>query len=95
MNTLVAAEAFYLLSVSQLLPSIVTRRQGQAEPISYAPAIGIVCAVISQVIFSQWSLMNQLFDTVPLNLVQAAICAGLGLPVIIVGLLLNRFDPVI
>jgi Ca2+-transporting ATPase len=95
-NALVASEAFYLLSISQFVPSLVARARGrdQTEPIGYAPAIGIACVVILQVLFSQWSLMNQLFSTVPLNLVQGAICVGLGLPVIIVGLLLNRFDSI-
>lgn len=93
-NALVAAEAFYLLSISQFIPSVFANRRDKTQPIGYAPAIGIVCVVISQVLFSQWSLMNQLFVTVPLNLVQAAICIGVGFPAIIVGLLLNRFDPI-
>lgn len=91
-NALVAAETFYLLSISQFVPA-VTNRRNKTKPIGYAPAIGIICVVILQVVFTQWSLMNQLFDTVPLTFVQGLICVGAGLPIIFVALLLKRFAP--
>ncbi|MDZ7962166.1 MAG: HAD-IC family P-type ATPase [Aulosira sp. DedQUE10] len=92
-NGLVAAEIFYLLSITQLLPSLVTRIQGKRTPIAYAPAIGIVVVVILQFLFSQWNMMNQVFNTTPLTLTQALICMGIGLPVVFIALILQRFDP--
>ncbi len=91
-NALVAAETFYLLSISEFVPTVVNRRD-KTRPIGYAPAIGIICVVILQVVFTQWSLMNQLFDTVPLSFAQAGICIGAGFPIIFVALLLQRFAP--
>jgi cation-transporting P-type ATPase F len=92
-QALVAAETFYLLSISQFIPSLVAKLAGKSENIAYAPAIGIACLLIVQIIFSQWSIMNQLLDTFPLNLTQALMCIGVGLPVAIVALLFKRFDP--
>ncbi|MBN3885786.1 MAG: HAD-IC family P-type ATPase [Nostoc sp.] len=92
-NGLVAAEVFYLLSISQFLPSLVVRIQGKRTPVAYAPAIGIVIVVILQCLFSQWSMMNQVFDTTPLTFIQALICMGVGLPVVFIALILQRFDP--
>ena len=92
-QALVAAETFYLLSISQFIPSLVAKLAGKSETIAYATAIGIACLLILQIIFSQWSIMNQLLDTFPLNLTQALICIGVGLPVVIVALLFKRFDP--
>ncbi|MEH2081769.1 MAG: cation-transporting P-type ATPase [Nostoc sp.] len=92
-NGLVAAEVFYLLSITQFLPSLVVRIQGKRTPVAYAPAIGIVAVVILQCLFSQWSIMNQVFDTTPLTFIQALICMGVGLPVVFIALILQRFDP--
>ncbi|BAY09237.1 ATPase, E1-E2 type [Calothrix sp. NIES-2098] len=92
-NGLVAAEVFYLLSISQFLPSLVARIQGKRQSIAYAPAIGIVVVGFLQCLFSQWSIMNQVFNTTPLTLIQALICIGIGLPVVLVALILQRFDP--
>jgi len=89
-NALVAAETFYLLSISQYLQCLPT---GVIKLNRYGPAIGIICVVILQVVFTQWSLMNQLFGTVPLSFVQAVICIAAGLPIIFVALLLKRFAP--
>ncbi|QKQ76080.1 HAD-IC family P-type ATPase [Nostoc sp. TCL240-02] len=92
-NGLVAAEIFYLLSITQLLPSLVAKIQGKRTRIAYAPAIGIVAVVILQCLFSQWSMMNQIFNTTPLTFIQALICMGVGLPVVFIALILQRFDP--
>ncbi|AVH72943.1 cation-translocating P-type ATPase [Nostoc sp. 'Lobaria pulmonaria (5183) cyanobiont'] len=92
-NGLVAAEVFYLLSITQFLPSLVVRIQGKRTPVAYAPAIGIVVVVILQCLFSQWSMMNQVFDTTPLTFIQALICMGVGFPVVFIALILQRFDP--
>ena len=100
-QTLVAAEIFYLLSISQLLPSIWTwlrYRTGAIglcprSAIAYPAAIGIACVVILQILFSQWSILNPLFDTTPLNFTQGLICILVGLPAIVLGSLFQRFDP--
>jgi len=92
-NALVAAETFYLLSISQFVPAVFANRRDQTKRIGYAPLIGIICVVILQVVFTQWSLMNQLFGTVPLTFVQGVICISAGLPIVFVALLLQRFAP--
>ncbi|BAY92656.1 MULTISPECIES: cation-translocating P-type ATPase [unclassified Tolypothrix] len=92
-NGLVAAEVFYLLSISQFVPSVIAKIQGKRKPIAYAPVIGIVVVVTLQCLFSQWSIMNQIFGTTPLTFTQALICVAVGLPVILIALILQRFDP--
>jgi cation-transporting P-type ATPase F len=92
-HALVAAEVFYLLSISQLVPSLLARLQNSRYPIAYVPAIGIGCALIFQVIFSQLAFINPILNTQPLELSQALICIGAGIPVIVPALLLKRFAP--
>lgn len=94
-QALVAGRIFYLLSISQLGNAIVNKLRGRTEQISDARAIGIgiACTVILQVIFSQWSLMNNLFYTAPLNVNQWLLCLLIGLPMVAVSALVNRFDP--
>lgn len=103
-QALVAGRIFYLLSISQLLPSIVAKLGNRTRSISSAPAItaGIIGAVILQVIFSQWSFINNIFSTAPLNSSQWLICLGAGLPMIAmvaertafcIAASVNRFDP--
>ncbi len=94
-QALVAGRIFYLLSISKLGSSIIEKISGRIQQISDAPAIliGIICTVILQIIFSQWSLMNNLFYTAPLNINQWLICLLVGLPMIAVASLVNRFDP--
>lgn len=93
-DTLIAAETFYLLSISQFIPSVFAKLRNRSQRIAYAPAIGIVSIVILQTLFSQWSVMNQLFQTVPVTFAQEAVSIGASLPIIIIVLLLERFDPV-
>ncbi len=94
-QALVAGRIFYLLSISQLGSAFIDKLRGRRAAISAAPAIGIgiICTVILQVIFSQWSLMNGLFYTAPLNFNQWLICLLVGLPMIPIAALVNRFDP--
>jgi Ca2+-transporting ATPase len=94
-QALVAGRIFYLLSISQLGSAIVNKLRGRIEQISDARSIGIgiTCTVILQVIFSQWSLMNDLFYTAPLNVNQWLLCLLIGLPMVAVSALVNRFDP--
>lgn len=94
-QALVAGRIFYLLSISQLGVAVIDRLRGIRHTISDALAIGIgiACTIILQIIFSQWNLMNLLFSTAPLNLNQWFICLLIELPMIILSILVNRFDP--
>ncbi len=97
-HALVAAEIFYLLSVSQFVPSVFAQLQDsltkkRTQPIAYVPAIGIGCAVIFQILFSQLAFFNPILNTQSIDPIQALICIGAGIPVIIPALLLKRFAP--
>jgi cation-transporting P-type ATPase F len=94
-QALVAGRLFYLLSISRLGGIIIDTIRGVRQSINDASAImiGIVATIVLQIIFSQWSLMNNLFSTAPLNVSQWLICFVAGLPMILVAALVNRFDP--
>ncbi|MBD2157016.1 cation-transporting P-type ATPase [Leptolyngbya sp. FACHB-16] len=92
-QALVAAEAFYLLSISRFVPAIIAKLRGQTESFGYAVLYGIGAAFLFQILFSQWNVMNQLFDTAALNLNQALLCVAIGLPMIGLATLLRRFVP--
>ena len=93
-DTLIAAETFYLLTISQFIPSLFAKLRSRSHRIASAPAYGVIAIVILQTLFSQWSVMNQLFDTVPVTVTQEAISLAVSLPIIIIVLLLERFDPI-
>lgn len=93
-NSLVSAEIFYLLGICRLVPALVANLQGHRKPVSYAPAIGIGVLAVLQVLFSQWGVMNELFDTAPLTLTQGLLAIAAGVPVILWALILQRFDPI-
>ncbi|OKH23105.1 cation-transporting P-type ATPase [Chroogloeocystis siderophila] len=96
-QALVSGRIFYLLSLSQLGVAIATRLIGRGrESFSDARAIviGIVGAVILQIIFSQVGFMNALFSTAPLNWNQWLICLLVGLPMIPTAIIANRIDPI-
>ncbi|MBD2667106.1 ATPase, E1-E2 type [Richelia sinica FACHB-800] len=94
-QALVAGRLFYLLSISQLGMAIINQLRGIRQTFSdaFAIGIGIATTIFLQIIFSQWSLMNNLFSTAPLSLNQWFICLVVGLPMILVASLVNRFDP--
>ena len=93
-HALVAARIIYLLSISQLGLSLVQVLRRKATAITPAPilVIGIVGAVILQVIFSQWSVMNTLFSTAPLTWQQGLICLIPMIPMIPVAFLAHTLD---
>ncbi|MGG6268312.1 HAD-IC family P-type ATPase [Leptolyngbya sp. AN03gr2] len=93
-QALVMGRIFYLLSISQLIPSIVARLKGKGQ-IQTAPAIaaGLIGAMVLQVIFSQAPIINQIFQTAPLTLNQWLICLLVGSPMIVIATSVNRFDP--
>lgn len=92
-HTLVAAETFYLLSISQCIPSLFSYLGDRTRTVTYIPAIGVVCVFILQIFFSQLTIINPLFNTQPLTMAQALICISAGIPVIVPALLLKRFAP--
>lgn len=94
-QSIVAAEIFYLLSISQLLPSVWLWLRGHKSKreLAFSSAIGIVAVVILQILFSQWSMLNPLFGTTPLSISQGFICIIVGFPVGILGYVLRRLDP--
>jgi cation-transporting ATPase F len=94
-QALVAGRIIYLLSISQFWASVSAKIRGLKVPLGDASAIGygILVAVVLQVLFSQLGVMNFLFSTAPLNLVQWGICLAVSLPMIAVALLANRINP--
>ena len=82
-HTLVAAETFYLLTISQCVPSLWNWIGDRTQAIAYVPLIGIGCVLLLQIVFSQISWINPLFATQPLSLLQALFCIGVGIFVII------------
>lgn len=94
-QSLVAARIIYLLSISELGSSIVNYLRRRSTAFTNAPILlaGIAVAAILQVIFSQWSVMNLLFETSPLTWNQWLICLLPMLPMVPVAVLVNRLDP--
>ncbi|MFQ3679576.1 MAG: HAD-IC family P-type ATPase [Pseudanabaenaceae cyanobacterium] len=97
-QALVMGRIFYLLSISQLLPSLLARFGGSPESSDRpagAPAVlgGIVLAMVLQVIFSNSEFINRLFKTAPMSLDQWLVCFLVSLPMIAVAASVNRFDP--
>ncbi|MBF2035262.1 MAG: HAD-IC family P-type ATPase [Leptolyngbyaceae cyanobacterium T60_A2020_046] len=92
-HTLVAAETFYLLSISQCVPSLLGAVKDRTRSWAYVPAIGVACVLLFQIFFSQVPGVNALFTTQPLTLTQALICLGAGFPVVLPAVLLKRFAP--
>jgi cation-transporting ATPase F len=98
-QALVMGRIFYLLSLSQAIPTLLGRgRASQLEQHerlmdTAAIAIGIGAAILLQILFSQWSLFNAIFDTAPLSWEQWGICLLVGLPMIFVSVVANRVDP--
>lgn len=95
-QALVAARIVYLLSISQLGMSLIAKFRRQPIAMTNAPAIiiGIVSAVVLQILFSQLSVMNALFATAPLNLNQWLICLIPALPMIPTAIFANSIDSI-
>jgi len=94
-QALVAARIIYLVSISQLGTNIIQYLSGRTRTIAPSPVLllGIATAVILQVLFSQWSVMNILFATAPLTWNQWLICLIPMLPMLPTALLVNQIDP--
>ena len=94
-QSLVAARVIYLISISQLGIGIACYVRDRAVSIIKAPILvtGIVAAAILQIVFSQWDVMNTLFETAPLTLEQWFICLLPMLPMIPMSVLAHKIDP--
>lgn len=94
-QALVMGRIFYLLSISQLLPSLIAKFQGSQEKVNGAPALaaGIIVAVILQIIFANSQFINNIFQTAPMTLDQWIVCFLASLPMIAIAASVNRFDP--
>ncbi|MEA5597914.1 cation-transporting P-type ATPase [Rivularia sp. UHCC 0363] len=90
-QALVAARIIYLLSISQLGISLLKYIGRKSTSVTNAPIliVGILGAVILQIIFSQWNVMNLLFQTAPLNLNQWLICLLPMLPMVPLAIFIN------
>ena len=94
-QSLVAARIVYLLSISQLGVSLLSFVRGQCKTITNAPMLllGIGGAIALQIVFSQWSLMNILFETAPLTWQQWLICLLPMVPMVPLAMVANLVDP--
>jgi cation-transporting P-type ATPase F len=94
-QALVAARVIYLLSISQLGISLFNFCRGKSKSITNSPIliVGIVAAIVLQIGFSQWDVMNKLFATAPLTWSQGLICLLPMLPMVPLAIFANRIDP--
>ncbi len=94
-QALVAARIVYLLSISHLGFSLWQYLTRQSTAITKAPILifGILAAVVLQGVFSQWGLMNTLFETAPLTWNQGLICLLPMLPMVPFAVFVNQIDP--
>ena len=94
-QSLVAARIIYLISISQLGVELVNYMRRRSTSITNAPFLigGITVAAALQIVFSQWGVMNTLFETAPLTWNQWLICLLPMLPMIPMAIFVNRIDP--
>ncbi|MGL5081544.1 MAG: cation-translocating P-type ATPase [Microcoleaceae cyanobacterium] len=94
-NALIAGRIFYMLSISQLIPNLMARLRDKGSEAGDVPAIGlgIIGAIILQIIFAHVPIVNTIFATAPLSLNQWFFCLIVGAPMILWAALVNRIDP--
>ncbi|MEO0537915.1 MAG: cation-transporting P-type ATPase [Cyanobacteria bacterium P01_A01_bin.123] len=94
-QALVAARIIYLLSISQLGISLLNYIRGKSTSVTTAPMllVGIGVAVVLQLVFSQWPVMNTLFETAPLTGSQWFICLLPMVLMVPMAILANLIDP--
>lgn len=94
-QALVAARIVYLLSISQLGISLSNYIRRKSTSVTNSPILilGMVTAVALQLVFSQWTVMNTLFETAPLTWNQWLICLLPMLPMLPMAILANFIDP--
>jgi cation-transporting P-type ATPase F len=96
-QTLVLSRVAYLISLSGVAQHLPWHWGKLAPALWRAPALslGIMGALLLQVLFSQWGTMNAIFATAPLSLQQWMLCSLGMLPMIPVALAANRLDPLL
>ncbi|KYC39944.1 carbonate dehydratase [Scytonema hofmannii PCC 7110] len=94
-NSLIAGRIFYLLSISQLVPNLIAKMDGTIQENVDIPAIGlgILGAILLQIVFSHVPLINEVFSTAPLTLQQWLFCLAVGSPMILWATVVNKLDP--
>lgn len=94
-QALVAARIVYLLSISQLGKTVLGSLRRRSRSIMNAPFLlmGIGGAIGLQILFSQWSVMNGLFETAPLTWNQWGICLLPMVPMVPLAIGVNKLDP--
>lgn len=94
-QALVAARIIYLLSISQLGMSLLNYIRRRSPAVTNAPIliVGIFAAIILQIVFSQWSVMNTLFETAPLTGNQWLVCLLPMVLMVPMAMLANVIDP--
>ncbi|MEN9252029.1 MAG: HAD-IC family P-type ATPase [Thermostichales cyanobacterium BF3_bins_165] len=102
-QALVMGRVIYLLSLSQAFPtlvSVLTQSWGKTGLQLYesltditAMILGLLATLVSQILFSQWNVLNTIFETHPLTWSQWGLCILVGLPMIFVATIANRIDP--
>ena len=92
-QTLVTGLVIYLFSLSQFWSSLLARLRGRKVALGNFSRIGfgILAALLLQVLFSQWSVMNLLFETTPMAADQWLACFALASPMLLVALIANRW----
>ncbi|MDJ0708659.1 MAG: cation transporting ATPase C-terminal domain-containing protein, partial [Leptolyngbyaceae cyanobacterium MO_188.B28] len=69
------------------------RRRSTAVTNAPILIVGILAAMALQLVFSQWTVMNTLFETAPLTWNQWLICLLPMLPMLPMAALANSIDP--
>lgn len=94
-QALVAARIVYLLSISQLGRDLVNYLRRKSTVIANAPSvvIGLAAAIVLQLLFSQWSVLNRLFQTAPLTWTQGLLCLLPMAPMVLVAMFVNVIAP--
>lgn len=94
-NSLIAGRIFYLLSISQLVPNLIAKMDGTIQENVDIPAIGlgILGAILLQIVFAHVPLINEVFSTSPLTFGQWLFCLAVGSPMILWAAVVNKLDP--
>ncbi|MEB3308164.1 MAG: HAD-IC family P-type ATPase [Cyanobacteriota bacterium] len=96
-QTLVLSRVAYLLSLSEVVQHLPGNWSRFATALWRSPPLmlGLAGALLLQVLFSQWRVMNVFFGTAPLTLQQWMVCSMAIVLMIPVAHAANRLDPLV
>ena len=96
-QTLVLSRVAYLISLSEVAQHLPWHWGRLAKSLWRSPPLllGLVAALVLQVLFSQWEPMNGFFGTAPLSLQQWLQCSLAILLMIPVAHIANRLDSLV